>query len=96
MASLGSCTVMTLRMYAERKKWALEEVRVYLEHEKVHRIDSEKPEKESSKVSQFTRKIELEGELDSDQRQRLLEIANRCPVHRTLEEEILIQTLLVS
>jgi putative redox protein len=96
MASLGSCTVMTLRMYAERKKWPLEEVRVYLEHEKVHRIDSEKPEKESSKVSQFTRKIELEGDLDSDQRQRLLEIANRCPVHRTLEEEILIQTLLVS
>ena len=63
---------------------------------KVHRIDSDKPEKETSKVSQFTRKIELEGDLDSDQRQRLLEIANRCPVHRTLEEEILIQTLLVS
>ncbi|MCS5489740.1 bifunctional alpha/beta hydrolase/OsmC family protein [Algoriphagus limi] len=96
MASLGSCTAMTLKMYSERKKWPLKEVTVYLNHERVHREDSEHSEKSESKVSQFTRRISLEGDLDSDQRQRLLEIANRCPVHRTLEEDILIKTELMS
>lgn len=94
MASLGSCTAMTLKMYAARKKWNLKEVRVYLNHEKVHKEDSEQAEQESAKVSQFTRLLELEGELDGEQRNRLLEIANRCPVHRTLEDDILIQTML--
>ncbi|NVJ85683.1 MAG: OsmC family protein [Algoriphagus sp.] len=96
LASLGSCTAMTLKMYSERKKWPLKEVTVYLNHERVHREDSEHSEKSESKVSQFTRRILLEGDLDSDQRQRLLEIANRCPVHRTLEEDILIKTELFS
>lgn len=94
MASLGSCTAMTLKMYATRKKWELKEVRVYLNHEKVHLKDSENPEESDAKVSQFTRIIELEGDLDKEQRNRLLEIAHRCPVHRTLEEDILIQTML--
>lgn len=94
MASLGSCTAMTLKMYAARKKWELKEVRVYLNHEKVHLMDSENVEEANAKVSQFTRILELEGDLDQVQRNRLLEIANRCPVHRTLEEDILIQTLL--
>lgn len=93
MASLGSCTAMTLKMYAERKKWPLEQVSVYLNHEKVHLKDSENPEKDAAKVSQFTRIIEIEGDLDTEQRQRLLEISNKCPVHRTLQEEIVIQTM---
>ncbi|WP_425638139.1 alpha/beta fold hydrolase [Algoriphagus yeomjeoni] len=94
MASLGSCTAMTLKMYAERKKWPLEEVSVFLNHEKVHLADSENPENSSAKVSQFTRIIEIEGDLDGEQRQRLLEISNKCPVHKTLQEEIVIQTML--
>lgn len=94
MASLGSCTAMTLKMYAERKKWPLEQVSVFLNHEKVHLADSENPEEQSAKVSQFTRIIEIEGELDAEQRQKLLEISNKCPVHKTLQEEIVIQTML--
>lgn len=96
MASLGSCTAMTLKMYSERKKWPLKEVTVYLNHERVHREDSEHSHKSESKVSQFTRRISLEGDLDTAQRKRLLEIANRCPVHRTLEEDILIKTELIA
>jgi putative redox protein len=94
MASLGSCTAMTLKMYSERKKWDLKEVQVYLTHDKVHLDDTKSSKDSGAKVSQFTRKIELEGDLDEKQRQRLLEISNRCPVHRTLQEEIKIQTLL--
>ena len=95
MASLGSCTAMTLKMYAERKKWPLKEVSVYLNHDKVHLDDSKVPEKSETKVSQFTRIIQLEGDLDNEQRQRLLEISNRCPVHKTLQEDIIIQTMLI-
>ncbi|SFO42241.1 putative redox protein [Algoriphagus ornithinivorans] len=94
MASLGTCTAMTLKMYAERKKWNLDEVRVYLDHQKVHKEDSENTDEPSAKVSRFTRVIELEGDLNQEERQRLLEIANRCPVHRTLEEDIVIHTVL--
>ena len=94
MASLGSCTAMTLKMYAERKGWPLKEVQVYLNHDKVHLDDSKASEDPGAKVSQFTRIIGLEGDLDEDQRQKLLEISNRCPVHRTLQEDIKIQTIL--
>jgi putative redox protein len=92
MASLGSCTVMTLQMYAQRKKWDLEEVIVYLDHKKVHRKDSEHFEEKGAKVSHFTRHLEIVGDLDQDQKERLLEIANKCPVHRSLQEEIIIET----
>jgi len=94
MGSLGSCTAMTLKMYADRKKWSLGEIRVYLNHDKVYPEDSKHPEDPSAKVSRFTRIIELSGELDDSQRQRLLEISNKCPVHRTLQEEIIIQTMM--
>ncbi|MBN3583651.1 alpha/beta fold hydrolase [Algoriphagus aestuarii] len=94
MASLGSCTVMTLKMYADRKKWPLKEVTVFLNHDKVHLKDSDNPTDKDSKVSRFTRIIELEGDLDDEQRHRLVEISHRCPVHRTLEEDIVIQTVL--
>jgi uncharacterized OsmC-like protein/alpha-beta hydrolase superfamily lysophospholipase len=94
MASLGACTVMTLKMYAERKKWPLKEVTVYLNHDKVHREDSEHPEKPASKMSRFTRLLHIEGELSEEQKERMLEIANKCPVHRTLHEEIKVETRL--
>ena len=94
MASLGACTVMTLKMYAERKGWDLKEITVYLDHDKVHKEDSEEFEKKGSKVSRFTRSLEIAGELDSDMKEKLLEIANKCPVHRTLHEDIIIETKL--
>ena len=79
LAALGSCTSMTLRMYANQKKWDLKHVTVTLTHKK-------EPDAENKKTDIITRDIELVGNLDDVQRQRLLEIANKCPVHRTLTE----------
>jgi len=87
LSSLGACTSMTLRMYADRKEWALDEVRVHLEHEKIHAEDCERCESKEGKVDRIDRVIELEGDLTDEQRDRLLEIANKCPVHRTLHTE---------
>ncbi len=91
-SGLGACTAMTLQMYARRKKWPLKEVRVQLEHFKDHAEDCENAEDPKSKIDHFSRTIELEGELDEEQRQRLLEIANKCPVHKTLHNPIKIIT----
>ncbi len=87
-AALGACTAMTLRLYADRKGWPLEEARVRLEHRKVHAQDAPT----QGKVDRVRRTIELLGSLDEAQRGRLLEIANRCPVHRTLEAGVAIET----
>ena len=95
-ASLGACTAMTLRMYADHKKWPLDGVKVVLNHEKVHAKDCEDCETKDKKIDQINRDIELEGALDDKQRQRLLEIADRCPVHRTLHNEIQVVTTLQS
>jgi putative redox protein len=92
-AGLGACTSMTIRMYARRKGWALAHVRVDVAHHKVHAQDAASPGEE--KIDRFTRTIRLEGDLDADQRARLLEIADRCPVHRTLERRSAIETLLI-
>ncbi len=81
-AGLGACTSMTIRMYARRKKWPLTHVSVDVTHDKVHAEDAAKVD--SHKVDQFRRVVHLDGDLDADQRQRLLEIADKCPVHRTL------------
>ena len=81
-AALGVCTSMTIRMYADRKGWPLESVRVAVRHAKVHKDDSGARE---AKIDRLTREIHLEGPLDEKQRARLSEIADRCPVHRTLE-----------
>lgn len=94
IASLGACTSMTLRMYADRKGWPLEEVRVHLDHGKVHEQDCENCENENAKIDQIERKIELFGDLNDEQRQKLLEIADKCPVHRTLHGEIRVITKL--
>ena len=83
-AGLGACTSMTIRMYARRKSWPLEGVEVDVSHNKVHAQDA--GDQSAGKIDQFTRRIRLDGPLSSDQRARLLEIADKCPVHRTLEQ----------
>lgn len=91
-AGLGACTAMTLHMYARRKKWDLKEVRVHIDHFKDHAQDCESCEKSESKIDHFDRVLEIEGNLDDTQRARLEEIADRCPVHRTLTGEVKINT----
>jgi uncharacterized OsmC-like protein/esterase/lipase len=96
-AGLASCTAMTIRMYADRKKWTIDEVNVHIKHNKIHVEDCEACEdSKASKIDRFTRLIELKGDLDESQRDKLLEIANKCPVHRTLLSEIKIETSLSS
>ncbi len=94
-AALGACTTMTLRMYADRKGWPLEEVEVRLEHEKIHCVDCAESSRGGSKIDHISRELVLEGPLNDEQRQRLVEIADRCPVHRTLHSEIEVTTTLV-
>ena len=94
LAGLGACTSMTLRLYADRKKWPLEKTTVRLRHEKIHAKDCEECETKTGKVDAIDREIEMEGPLDEEQRARLLEIADKCPVHRTLHSEIRVRTQL--
>lgn len=92
-AGLGACTSMTIRMYARRKGWPLEHVSVDICHDKVHAQDAETGS--GDKIDTWRRKIRLEGNLTVEQRQRLLEIADKCPVHRTLERSSEVVTELV-
>lgn len=94
LAALGACTSMTLRMYAERKNWPLERATIHLEHFKLHSDDCEACETEQGYIDHIDREIELEGPLNEEQKTRLLEIADRCPVHKTLHAEIIINTKL--
>lgn len=93
-AALGACTAMTLQMYARRKGWDLKEVKVHLDHGKRYVDDCMTCENKEGRLDHFDRIIELEGNLTAEQRMRLLDIANKCPVHRTLESEIRINTSL--
>ncbi|WP_432449787.1 bifunctional alpha/beta hydrolase/OsmC family protein [Aliiroseovarius marinus] len=93
-AGLGACTSMTIRMYARRKGWPLDHVWVDVSHNKVHAQDAETGARD--KIDQFHRLIHLEGALDDEQRARLLQIADRCPVHRTLEATSQVQTELAA
>jgi putative redox protein len=93
-ASLGACTSMTLRMYADLKGIPLERVSVELEHDKIHAADCAECATREGKIDRIDRLITLEGELDAQQRAKLLEIADKCPVHRTLHSEVLIKTRL--
>jgi putative redox protein len=83
--ALGSCTAMTLLMYARNKDWDLEEVSVHLTHDRVHADDGGQPENGTAKIEEIHRDISVRGNLSGEQRQRLLEIAGRCPVHKTLQ-----------
>lgn len=94
LASLGACTSMTLQMYARRKQWPLQTAVVRLRHEKIHAKDCEHCEEKNGKIDRFERELELKGELSEEQRARLLEIAEKCPVHRTLHNEVLVETKL--
>jgi len=91
-AALGACTAMTLQMYARRKKWDLEEVKVHLSFDRSYQEDCEHCDEKDRRLEVFDREIEIRGNLDADQVSRLLEIANRCPVHRTLEESAEVRT----
>ncbi len=94
-AALGACTAITLTAYARHKEWPLESVTVVLTHGKIHARDCADCETKDGKVDRIERAIELGGPLSEEQRARLLEIAQRCPVHRTLTSEINLQTRLV-
>ena len=96
LAALGACTTMTLRMYADRKKLPLERAVVRLRHEKIHAEDCAECETKEGKIDRIDRVLELTGDLDDATRQRLLEIADKCPVHRTLESENQIVTELAA
>jgi uncharacterized OsmC-like protein/pimeloyl-ACP methyl ester carboxylesterase len=92
--ALGACTTMTLRMYADRKGLPLEHVSVDVDHKKVHAEDCENCEQKTGRLDRFERIIHLKGDLDDTATQRLLEIADRCPVHQTLERKSKIETRL--
>ena len=94
LAGLGACTTMTLRMYADRKGWPLERASVSLRHNKIHAEDCADCETKSGKLDHIDREITLEGPLDEEQRAKLLEIADKCPVHRTLHSEVKIDSRL--
>ena len=92
LAALGACTSMTLALYARHKQWPLRAVTVRLRHSRIHAADCESCEAREGMLDHIEREVDLIGELDAEQRARLLEIANRCPVHRTLTSEIVIRT----
>jgi putative redox protein len=94
LAALGSCTSMTVALYARRKGWPLAAVTVRLRHSKVHAADCAAAETKEGRLDHVERDVELTGVLSDDQRARLLDIANKCPVHRTLMSEIVIETRL--
>lgn len=92
LAALGTCTCITVRMYAERRHWPLDAVHVVLRHAKVHPDDCVACETEVRMIDQIEMEITLTGDLSGDQQQRLLEIASKCPVHRTLTSQVKIHT----
>lgn len=89
---LGACTGMTIRLYAEHKGIGLERVAVSVTHDKVHASDCDDCETKDNKVDTFTREIELTGDLSDEEREKLMKIADKCPVHRTMHAEIKVRT----
>ncbi len=95
LASVGACKAMTLRMYADRKGWALERVVLSLRHDRRHPDDCEHCDDPKARLDHIDVEIQLLGELDAAQRERLLEIADRCPVHRTITGDLRLTSVLV-
>lgn len=95
LASLGACTSMTMRLYAQRKGFDLQRVTVHLQHYRIHAEDCLECETKQGFLDRIDTKIELSGKLGEDEKHRLLDIAEKCPVHRTLKSEIDIRTSLV-
>jgi len=96
LAALGSCTSMTVAMYARRRGWPLEAVTVRLRHSKIHAADCEACETKEGRLDHIERTVELTGAISDDQRTRLVDTANSCPVHRTLTSQIHVETRLAS
>lgn len=94
-SGLASCTAMTIKMYADLKKWDLQHVEVHVDHGKVHAEDCANCDTKMGRIDVFEREIKIEGNLDEKQRERILGIANKCPVHRTLHNEVKIETKLI-
>jgi putative redox protein len=92
LGALGACTAITLRMYAARRGWPLESVEVYLAHDRVHSHDCENCDEPNAALDRITKRVVLQGPLSAEQRTRLLEIAERCPVRRTLRQPVIVQT----
>jgi uncharacterized OsmC-like protein/alpha/beta superfamily hydrolase len=92
LAGLGACTAITVRMYADRKGWPLRQMTVRLRHSRIHAVDCLDCETKAGQLDQIERELRFEGELTDDQRARLMDIADRCPVHRTLHSEVLVAT----
>ncbi|MCD6582798.1 MAG: alpha/beta fold hydrolase [Desulfuromusa sp.] len=94
LVAIGACTSMTIQMYAGSKKWPLESVVVRLVHDKIHAEDCTSCETQKGKIDRFERELELTGDLTEEQKLRLLQIADRCPVHRTIHSELIVETKL--
>jgi uncharacterized OsmC-like protein/alpha/beta superfamily hydrolase len=94
-AGLSACTAITVQMYVRRKGWDLKNIEVHTSYSKQHAFDCENCDEDSAKIDTFSREIKLEGELDVKQIQRILQIADRCPVHRTLHSQTQIDTKLI-
>lgn len=92
LASLGSCTAMTIRMYANRKEWPVDDVKVELSHSRQHGEDCQQCDSDHAQIALISRTINIKGDISEEQRQRLLEIADRCPVHKTLHGKIVVGT----
>ncbi|WP_025764717.1 bifunctional alpha/beta hydrolase/OsmC family protein [Dyadobacter tibetensis] len=95
VAGLAACTAMTVKLYAERKKWALEEIFVYVTHDKKHKDDLNEGNEPAGFLDHITKKLKFVGDLDESQRLRLVEIASKCPVHKTLENQVAFDSELI-
>jgi len=95
LAALGSCTSMTVGMYARKKNWPLERVTVWLRHSRIYAADCSECETSEGLLDSIERDVRFEGPLNAKQQSRLLEIADKCPVHRTLTSKINIRTRLI-
>src|SRR5204862_2838822 len=92
LAALGSCTSMTIGLYARKRKWPLENISVSLRHSKIHAQDCEECETKEGRIDRIEMEIHLDGALSDEQRAKLMEVAGKCPIHQTLTHEINIKT----